>query len=49
MPSSATAVGCEPGSDLIIEGSPKKGASFAPFANFDENSPKTRCCERFSI
>ena len=38
MPSSATAVGCEPGSDLIIDGSPRKGASFAPLANLDENS-----------
>ena len=30
-------------------GSPKNGASFDAEANFDENSPKTKCCERSSI
>jgi hypothetical protein len=30
-------------------GSPKNGASIDAEANFDENSPKTKCCERSSI
>ena len=30
-------------------GSPRNGASFAAAANFDENSPKTKCCDLFSI
>ena len=49
MPASATAAGCVPGSDLITVGSPRKGASFAADANLDENSPKTKCCDLFSI
>ena len=49
MPASAAASGCDPGSDLMTVGSPRNGASFAADANFDENSPKTKCCERSSI
>ena len=49
MPSSFTATGCVPGSDLMTDGSSRNGASFEAAANFDENSPKTKCCERFSI
>jgi hypothetical protein len=38
-----------PGSELITVGSASHGASFEAFANLDENSPKFRCCDLFSI
>jgi hypothetical protein len=46
MPASAIETGCEPGSVFITVGSPRNGASLAADANFEENSPKTKCCER---
>ena len=49
MPASCTEVGCDPGSVEITVGSPRNGASLAAAANFEENSPKTKCCERSSI
>ena len=49
MPASALADGCVPGSDFTTVGSPRNGASLAADANLDENSPKTKCCERSSM
>ena len=43
MPSSATASGRLPGSEVITDGSASQGAAFAAAANFEENSPKARC------
>ena len=45
----ATASGCVPVSDLMTSGSSRKGASWAAFANFEENSPKCRCWLRRSM
>jgi hypothetical protein len=45
-PASARASGAVPGSVLMTDGSPRKGAALVAAANFDENSPNTRCCER---
>src|SRR5690349_11076626 len=42
-PSSATATGREPGSDLITDGADSHGAAAAADANFAENSPNDRC------
>lgn len=44
-PASATGSGCVPGSEEITDGSSSHGASFAALANFEENSPKVRCCD----
>ena len=41
--------GASPGSALITDGSARNGAALAADANFAENSPKDRCCERCSI
>ena len=49
MPTSARAKGCVPGSDEMTDGASKKGASFAAVVNLDENSPKFKCCDFFSI
>ena len=49
MPASATLTGAVPGSDLMIVGSPRNGASLAAEANLAENSPKLRCWERSLI
>ncbi len=46
MPSSATARGWVPTSEVITDGSPSQGAFLATVANFEENSPKDRCCDR---
>jgi hypothetical protein len=35
-----------PGSDETTVGSPRNGAALVAAANFEENSPNTRCCER---
>jgi hypothetical protein len=43
------ASGCVPGADSTISGDPRCGAAATASANFDENSPNTRCCERSSI
>lgn len=48
-PASARASGCVPGSDETTVGSSSHGASFAALANFEENSPKDRCCDLRSI
>ena len=44
-----TAVGAVPGSLFGIDGSSRNGARAAAAANFDENSPNTRCWLRCSI
>ena len=38
-----------PGSDVMIVGSPRCGASLAAAANLEPNSPKDRNCARSSI
>ena len=38
--------GWVPGSLRTTVGSPRKGAAFGRAANFEENSPNTRCCDR---
>ena len=46
MPASARAAGALPGSARSTEGSPRNGAPAVTSANFEENSPNTRCCAR---
>ena len=43
MPSEGLASGWSPTADSITSGSPRWGADRVTAANFDENSPKTRC------
>ena len=38
-----------PGSEVMIDGSPRNGAFLAAVANFEENSPKDRCWLRSRI
>ena len=47
--SPATTSGAEPGSASMTCGASNHGASLAALANFDENSPKDRCADFFSI
>lgn len=48
-PASARASGWVPGSVAITVGSASHGASLAALANLEENSPKLRCWDLFSI
>ena len=49
MPSDAVATGWSPTSASITSGSSRWGADRVTVANFEENSPNTRCWERCSI
>ena len=49
MPSAAAGNGCVPGGASTTVVAPRCGARLAACANFDENSPNTRCWLRASI
>ena len=46
MPISAFGAGWVPGAASMTVGDSRNGAAFVAAANFEENSPNTRCCAR---